>query len=1545
MNMILISFLILLILALVLYYFFIQKIPIKIIAKAIDAKLAVQAQSGLFSFSSLVMETREFSLVVVDSKFRFSLLGLFSCKHKLLNISISKIHFKKNAFEKPASENPPKANIEPVFSAKKEIKQRIFSIIGFYIFRFCEINIKNLEIEDDKSNKIITSFKIHYERRDISALSIEIGDSSVSLNGKILVEVKKCSFSIVVELVAIFDFLSKAKSIIVSKWSISSLIIDIDQSNVTLQPGNFEVNFSPGNCTFSYSAITISIPLQLPTLTASLSHFSFDVLMPLREIEGIQMRQISANLEEFNVKIVSPHFLRLTDVSLTIGSFSKLDFNLSLSSFLFHYATPDGLQIFPLVKQLRDPVYKPKRIRFAFPDGHIAIKDFAVKLYLTDKARARLESSNVIYTDKAFQFSEVKGRINKHQMAVVKNFSISSPDETYFTFKADSVVAHDRHEVLIGVFILNILYGWRIIKPWASAQKYDSETLPFPIRIIVKKVCAKVHDNPINQKLATLVSVFPRFLQEKVVMKHIFDSKVNNLHFTSEQSKNASQRLSELYFSTYQEFYKKQTFHKYLVKLTVTDLDVSLDSRNVAPGMENLLHKFDPTTAELHPNVKWETLEGLKIDASVGTYECTMTTLKRPFMEGQNATLRGTVIIAEISDGRKIDAQTTIKNQVYMAPSNATDVKLYCDISINVDFFEWYFAGPAMKLMDDFADVISSFIPEPGIDPSPKLRWWDMLRSVLRGRFVGNVSHLVTNLVGGDDYNDQEDIMIVDVLDGRIQITEGNLIINTKQLDFIRARNGPIIIHLPNFSFDWSINWKTNGGNPRKHLVIPDIDRFGEPGYDTYNDFRANEYTFTFLINFTNDKLSPYVTVDIAHLWWILNPIMNLFAINRLNETYARKVGIPKPENRPMYYSFGSLPSTIYIKLNKTPMLSFRAFDHFPVKESSINGTSIDATFMNFNVNACFDMTRIGDPHIEYSINADSIMYHATDLGKLSRFREELSTTFMVHYNFDFKSTTEKMTLSIAKVRLVGNQFITKYIKEYFEAFFHFFPRFSLPEDSDSKQLPLQSRLRQSDNDLLTHLLRRRSSQKMVTAQRGKENRIMNQTSKSKFDVFNTPVLYLEVPKVEILLESLQYDASLMAIVDNLILNISKDEAVNCYCTQLIVDSLKFRQNVSFDTPGNSDANSELISFSTIKFMYYQSMVSVLTENHYEAFVSSINLNACSNDIALIKQFAQEIDASNIQQSIPEKDQSAQKDIDNPSFVDVNVEQFNALIYDSNNIPIGALVANNISLRNDKKDDNISESSILVQNFFIKDIRPDAINTVVCERWASQVEANMNSPIIRFQCKIPPPVGGIMVVNHLEINVDPTIVNYEATFFSVLIQFVLSKNVKCLPFSQVSFEFPKTNLNLPTVLLPPDCLPKMDVDSSKFMLANKSKEIKLITEKADQHFLLRYFKITSTKLNVSYHNPESKIPDINEFNGLFHEINYQDLTVTMETLIDKLVSDISSDMIPQFLKHMIGLGKMQESEETMVNQWLTRDHDKQPSKQKAMLFGNKKKTK
>ena len=74
-----------------------------------------------------------------------------------------------------------------------------------------------------------------------------------------------------------------------------------------------------------------------------------------------------------------------------------------------------------------------------------------------------------------------------------------------------------------------------------------------------------------------------------------------------------------------------------------------------------------------------------------------------------------------------------------------------------------------------------------------------------------------------------------------------------------------------------------------------------------------------------------------------------------------------------------------------------------------------------------------------------------------------------------------------------------------------------------------------------------------------------------------------------------------------------------------------------------------------------------------------------------------------------------------------------------------------------------------------------------------------------------------------------------------------------------------------------------------------------------------------------------------------HEIIYHDLTTTVEDLVSKIMIDVAKDILPQFLKHVVGFKKQGATPEQEMEEWLNSD-DKTMSKedkQKMLLFGSR----
>jgi superfamily I DNA/RNA helicase len=94
-------------------------------------------------------------------------------------------------------------------------------------------------------------------------------------------------------------------------------------------------------------------------------------------------------------------------------------------------------------------------------------------------------------------------------------------------------------------------------------------------------------------------------------------------------------------------------------------------------------------------------------------------------------------------------------------------------------------------------------------------------------------------------------------------------------------------------------------------------------------------------------------------------------------------------------------------------------------------------------------------------------------------------------------------------------------------------------------------------------------------------------------------------------------------------------------------------------------------------------------------------------------------------------------------------------------------------------------------------------------------------------------------------------------------------------------------------------------------------------------------------MDFSYKNPENKIlSEIHNFQSQIHEIIDHDLSANLTKLIGKVVTDIAYMMIPQFLKHCVGLKRPDLTPEEAIAAWLNTDDQKLTvkDKQKMWLF-------
>jgi hypothetical protein len=379
------------------------------------------------------------------------------------------------------------------------------------------------------------------------------------------------------------------------------------------------------------------------------------------------------------------------------------------------------------------------------------------------------------------------------------------------------------------------------------------------------------------------------------------------------------------------------------------------------------------------------------------------------------------------------------------------------------------------------------------------------------------------------------------------------------------------------------------------------------------------------------------------------------------------------------------------------------------------------------------------------------------------------------------------------------------------------------------------------------------------------------------------------------------------------------------------VESIWIASDCLFD-PDESVATAPTFLFSTITSCY-------LKQNEEEthmlrASIANITCRPQIGDLGTIRQFIREL-----KQAIP-VDEGAEIVKDRPQLSLVfegHIDDVSGEIYDQNKQIFARILFKGLSCRVDNGPDGSIDISATVKVFQVQDTRPKTPFPLVATLWNEHAVAA--SPQLRFQAKQGRHVGGISVFNHIEININPSVVNYDATFFRFFIDFVLNTNLQAPPFEQIRCVLPPPEVSFPPIEILASLLPSMK-DEMREMLAHRSVESVIIVDRAEANFLLRYFKITSTKLKISYYNPENTIiQQVSEFNGLLHDVILQDFTATMKTLIDALFDQISSDIIPQFIKHCLGIGKIPGAKETDLQMWLSNDHEKAIERKKQLLFG------
>lgn len=1542
MGMIL-KLIILVLIAIILYF------GLKFAFKLVLSQYAeVEGQQGISTFDQILVKRNGLEIRLKNTQILINLLGLFSRSAYLFWFDAESIEANISSFESFEG-NPDEPKQELSFDF---VHTTLLSLLGYTLIKKIRLAVQKLSLNLSIFDLTIGAKGLFLNYANENGGKLNFKYDAITIDHKKFGNYSFASadYTLTLDQKAVAKLINFTNSIYSFSIDISDFNIETKNKTLTIHPFSIIFTLYPGIMTFNFPKFDLTLLNIIPSVNILVEKIGLNFVYPIYPIRHFNCDNLYIDIYGFKVSCVTKEFFSFTKLTLLQHDLTQGNPSISIGDLRLDYSTLDGLELFQIIPKLRgNKPYTPTRITFDFPELDAHISNVKVIFRLTDEAKLTGSSLNVSYKDRVLTFPDISMNLNDVEMFTLRNFQILSEDKTFLDFKASYFAFHDQNKVDVAEFINHFTYCIKVLKPYISSNQFDSETLPFPVRITVDEARASFDDSLLNNTLLNVTKHIPEFMRDSVVLKYILQLKMEQCPLTDYQTKMANERVGDLIFKNYRKIVEK--IKKYdKVTIIGEKLWCELDSREFT-GMVGKIHEFDPTVKEHYPDVGWETLEGFNSNLTADNFEVRFIDLPEPVISMKSVHFKSPVVFGEVDVHSAVPVPFTVGGQPFIADKTPADVKIYCDAQFKSEVTKVFWGTGLAKVYDDFGDIFGALFPD-GVDPSPALMWWDKMRSQFRGKYSFMFDKFVLELLGSSNIYDMKNKMSCNFENCFIKFSEGKINLSTTNFDAVRCENGPVIIHMPKFSMVITIEWIQENGDQHKHICFPDTSKFDDPENDTYKPFRSSGFDIDFDIHYENDEFTPFVSVDFAHLEWNIAPIMMLINSPPLDEVYKYKYGVKR--KKPVKVMKLAELNRAFTYRYEVEGFTLRIFDHFPAMEDSmINGTSFDIAFVGPKFNCRTEFPFGGEDIYDITLMSNSIFVNLTDLKDIAKSSDIKSSTIMKIDGLDMTYGISSK-VSVAGIKLYFNQICTKYIYELVMSIIHIRNKIVVAEAEKKAKAKMQEHFNNmaaaftagmekdqpsaegGEGDLLKHLMKRRTSQRIATVfgQEGNEKK----SSKQDINQIFTKLFYtVNIPLIEIVAESMRYETCFLARIVESELQVKYNQDSSLMLVNFTLNQLELMANTGFNTQ-TDERPVPIATMNNCSCVYYQTKPDKEQWNDHiiNIKVDRMTCDANTNHIASIKYMVTEI-----MPEFPQSEKTLEMAADDYFSLkaDFEISQCQISLRDQFKVDMTSVVISRILGHFVNTLKGNSDATITFDNIFANDTRKDAsFGGVVLMRWMDLTSDD--SPHLRLQMRKGPPVGGVTVYNHVEMNIDPTVFNYDAEFVNAVRQ-MFEANIIAPEIVHITKFIEESPVSLPPVLVPKGLLPKIGDSCKDFLIAVKSAELNVMVKRAETNFLMRYFKVTDTKMNVSYKNEENSIiSEISEFNGELHDIIYQDLTTTFGDLVNKFIQTVTLDMIPQFLKHMIGLGKISRDKENDLQTWLNKDGGSNVfQKKKQLIFG------
>ncbi|KAI4455969.1 antigen mlaa-22-related [Holotrichia oblita] len=231
-------------------------------------------------------------------------------------------------------------------------------------------------------------------------------------------------------------------------------------------------------------------------------------------------------------------------------------------------------------------------------------------------------------------------------------------------------------------------------------------------------------------------------------------------------------------------------------------------------------------------------------------------------------------------------------------------------------------------------------------------------------------------------------------------------------------------------------------------------------------------------------------------------------------------------------------------------------------------------------------------------------------------------------------------------------------------------------------------------------------------------------------------------------------------------------------------------------------------------------------------------------------------------------------------------------------IGIADLVLSNFLYTKTSKSDDSVEHLLELGYLRMTNLLPNQIyKEVLCP---TEIQSNMpvdHKRIVRIFCREKPPVGGISVKEHFEINVVPLTIGLTKKFYNTMMNFCFSDRV--------------------TETVDPERTEEIDENSrgKKLRSSKRSRDsnfyvhiddVEKMKERAEKNKLFIYIKIPEVPVRLSYKgNKEKNLEDIRDFSLVIPTLEYHNVTWTWLDLLMAIRSDSRKVILSQAIKQKL----------------------------------------